>query len=232
MPVALRSSFLSFTKVGLVPSRSLLNCAAKHEVKAWALSARGTEILKSLNTPTSTPPVSESGRSRNNSADLCDALPTLDTPAIITVQSCWRGYRARANAKGRKATLERFPELRAFHPSKPTPAEEEYRALRRNRRISHLSAEDERSLATAAAAVAAVAGRTQLWTGRRCGSSMLTVSSTGDKAGLEPEAQEEQAAASEQVANVLRVALQAHAASSLSALSTLSTPSSEGENSR
>ena len=63
---------------------------------------------------------------------------------------------------------------------------------------------------------------------------MLTVSSTGDKAGLEPEAQEveEQAAASEQVANVLRVALQAHAASSLSALSTLSTPSSEGENSR
>ena len=39
--------------------------------------------------------------------------------------------------------------------------------------------------------MAAVAGRTQLWTGRRCGSSMLTVSSTGDKAGLEPEAQEE-----------------------------------------
>ena len=207
------------------------SCAAKHEVKAWALPARGTEILKSLKrTPTYTPPVSESGRSRNQLCrDLCHALPTLDTPAIITVQSCWRGYRARANAKGRKATLERFPELRAFHPPKPTPAEEEYRALMR---ISHLSAEDERSLATAAAAVAAVAGRTQLWTGRRCGSSMLTVSSTGDKAGLEPEAQEEQAAASEQVANVLGVALQAHAASSLSALSTLSTPSSEGENSR
>ena len=105
---------------------------------------------------------------------------------------------------------------------------------RRNRRISHLSAEDERSLAAAAAAVAAVAGRTQLWTGRRCGSSMLlTVSSTGDEAGLEPEAQEiEMVAAAEQVANVLRVALQAHAASSLSTLSTLSRPSSEGENSR
>lgn len=229
-PVALRSSFHYIHEgrarrpVTLAPE----SCAAKHEVKAWALPARGTEILKSLKrTPTSTsrtPPVSESGRSRNNSADLCHAL----------LQSCWRGYRARANAKGRKATLERFPELRAFHPSKPTPAEEEYRALRRIRRISHLSAEDERSLATAAAAVAAVAGWTQLWTGRRCGSSMLTVSSTGDKAGLEPEAQPGRAGGGVRAGGKCATSGLAGARCSiaLSALDAVDTPSSEGENSR
>ena len=151
-PVALRSSFHYIHEgrarrpVTLAPE----SCAAKHEVKAWALPARGTEILKSLKrTPTSTPPVSESGRSRCRPLSRpADARHTRHYHCAVLL----RGYRARANAKGRKATLERFPELRAFHPSKPTPAEEEYRALRRNRRISHLSAEDERSLATAAAA--------------------------------------------------------------------------------
>ena len=89
---------ITFTKVGLVPSRSLLNCqcgkARGQSMGSASLPARGTEILKSLkSTPTSTPPVSESGRSRNNSADLCHCARVMYTHSSSLADSSLRLYR-------------------------------------------------------------------------------------------------------------------------------------------